>query len=301
MLKLPLFVLLSVTSSSTQAFSFVNTKTAIRASTSSQFIAEHQQQYKSRSNTFILNAESEKAETGDEKVEEVEAELTDEEPKTTDDEEEATSEDDEEEEEKEPEEDPEITAIKKEIADLESSLKQKNRDLNNLERMAEEYTKGGYARKVAEMESFRRSKSLASADNESAARADVLQGFLPILDKLKEANKDYEGDDFAKAYSAISWDFNNGLKDLGVTDFTLQEGDKADTRRVVAIEEEYSETIAKGCVIKPVEMGFELDGNVMRLATAVVSLGPEPAEEEASEDDEAEEGDDAEGEAKAEE
>mmetsp|Transcript_17980 Transcript_17980/g.22008 ORF Transcript_17980/g.22008 Transcript_17980/m.22008 type:complete len:301 (-) Transcript_17980:260-1162(-) len=181
----------------------------------------------------------------------------------------------EEEEDEEPKEDPEITAIKSEIAKLESQLKQKNRELNDRERMADEYTKSGYARKVAELESFRRSRSIASNDNKMAARATILQEFLPILSKLQQINKEYEGDDFAKTYSALSWDFNNSLKDLGMTEYTVKEGDKVDIGRVTAVQEEYSDTIAKGCVIQPVEIGYELDGNVMKFASAVVSLGSE--------------------------
>jgi molecular chaperone GrpE (heat shock protein) len=293
-LKLPTLVLLSV-ASSTQGFTFVtntntNTNIAVKsASTSSSpFLA--QQQY-SRSN-FVLNAES---------SEKVEAELTDDEPKkpaadeseesstdvTAEAEEEEAKE--EEEEEEETEEEKELKALKEEITNLENSLKQKNRDLNNIERMSEEYTKGGYARKVAEMESFRRSKSIASTDNKMAARATILQSFLPVLDKLQANNAQYEDDEFAKSYRALCGNYNMALKELGVVEYTVKEGEKADSRRIVAIKEEYSDTMEKGCVISPVAIGFELDGNVMKFAEAVVSLGPEPAEEEATEE-EAEEG-----------
>ena len=58
---------------------------------------------------------------------------------------------DDDEEEKEPEEDPEVTAIKKEIAELETTLKSKKSTLSYTLDQAEEYTKAGYARKVAEM------------------------------------------------------------------------------------------------------------------------------------------------------
>ena len=64
------------------------------------------------------------------------------------------------EEEKEPEEDPEVTAIKKEIAELETTLKSKKSTLSYTLDQAEEYTKAGYARKVAEMENMRRIRSV---------------------------------------------------------------------------------------------------------------------------------------------
>ena len=108
--------------------------------------------------SFVLYATEDQVE-GEEAVEEVEAEITDDEPKSSDDD--TEEEDKETDENDEPEEDPEVTAIKKEISELESKLKQKNRDLDSLEKLTEQYTRGGYARKVAEMEGFRKSRNVS--------------------------------------------------------------------------------------------------------------------------------------------
>lgn len=197
------------------------------------------------------------------------------------------------EEEPESEVDEELEAIKKEISDLENTLKNKNRELNSIEKMGEQYTKGGYARKVAELEQFRKLRSAASADSKVTAKASVLQNFLPIVDELKILTEKYEGDEFAKKYAAISWDFNNALKDMGVTEYSVAEGDIADTSRVNAFEEEYSQSVAKGCVIRGLENGYEIDGNVMRMAAAVVSLGCETEETEEAPEDEEEQGDES--------
>lgn len=123
----------------------------------------------------------------------------------------------------------------------------------------------------------------ASANNKSTATAVVLQNFLPVLEQLRESKTKYENDEFGQKYSALSSDFEKVFADMGVTEFTVSEGDKADARRIVTVEEQYSETIAQGCVIKPLQVGVELDGNVMKMAEAVVSLGPEVSEEEAEE------------------
>jgi molecular chaperone GrpE (heat shock protein) len=64
------------------------------------------------------------------------------------------------------------------------------------------------------------------------------------------------------------------LKELGVVEYTVAAGDAVNPQKVATIEEEYSDSIPKGSVIRPVSMGMELAGNVMRLAQAVVSLGP---------------------------
>lgn len=235
-------------------------------------------------NNLVLNA-ADGSETGEEEfTEEASNELTDDEP------DEASSGMEEEDEEVDEEVDEELEAVKKEIAELESKLKNKNRELDSIEKMGEQYTAGGYARKVAETEQYRKSKYAASADGKVIAKASVLQNFLPIVDELNSLTEKYDGDDFAKKYAALSWDFTNALKDMGVTEYSVAEGDASDARRVNAVEEEYSESIAKGCVIKALNTGYEIDGNVMRMADAVVSLGSETedTEEEVNEAGEAE-------------
>jgi hypothetical protein len=55
----------------------------------------------------------------------------------------------------------EVTAIKEEIAKLEEQVKEKHRQLLTVKDLAEEYSKVGYARKVAEMENMRRFRSVS--------------------------------------------------------------------------------------------------------------------------------------------
>ena len=66
------------------------------------------------------------------------------------------------EEEQEPQEDPEITALKESIAELERTLKSKRSSLQYALDQVDEYSKSGYARKVAEMENMRRVRSVSS-------------------------------------------------------------------------------------------------------------------------------------------
>ena len=54
------------------------------------------------------------------------------------------------------EEDPALTALKQEIADLESAVKAKTRQVSVAQEQAERYTQSGYARRVAEVENMRR-------------------------------------------------------------------------------------------------------------------------------------------------
>ena len=58
-------------------------------------------------------------------------------------------------------EDPEIVALKEEISQLESELKSKQATLAYTQDQVEEYSKSGYARKVAEMENMRRVRNVS--------------------------------------------------------------------------------------------------------------------------------------------
>ena len=223
------------------------------------------QSFVPRRNLVVLRADDGSETEADESPEEVTTEPIDE-----------HSEDVSEEAENEEEEvEDELETLKREIAEMENTLKNKNRELDSIEKMGEQYTDGGYARKVAEMEEFRKSKSAASANTKMTVRASVLQKFLPILDELQTLVEKHEGDEFAKKYAALSWDFNNSLTGMGVTEYSVAEGDATDSRRVNSVEKEHSETVPKGCVIEAIDTGYEIDGNVMRMAAAVVSLGPE--------------------------
>ena len=59
-----------------------------------------------------------------------------------------------------PVEDPEVIAMKEEITKMEQDIKSARRQLADINDQAEEYTKTGYARKVAEMENMRRARSV---------------------------------------------------------------------------------------------------------------------------------------------
>ena len=84
--------------------------------------------------------------------------------------------------EEEPKEDPEMVALKAEIAKLEADVKVARRKAADTSDRAEEYTKTGYARKVAEMENMRRARSVRTFEmvlysNTSSTSAATLPSF----------------------------------------------------------------------------------------------------------------------------
>jgi molecular chaperone GrpE (heat shock protein) len=183
-----------------------------------------------------------------------------------------------------PKEDPAVTELKETISKLEATLKSKRSYLNNLKDMADKYSQSGYARQVAQVENNKRMRGANMADSKDAARATVLQSFLPVLDEMDAIAAKYEGNAFAGTLqSGLTSEFQNTLNEMGVAEYIVASGDDVVMGRVVAIEEEYSEEFGKGTVITPLKSGLEIQGNIVRPAECVASLGSEAeAAEEAA-------------------
>lgn len=186
-------------------------------------------------------------------------------------------EDKEESEEKEeiPKENPEVTAMKEEISNLEGNLNTLRRTYSNLKEAAENYSEKGYLRKCAEMDNTRRRRESFSSDDRVRSRASAVKNFIPVLDKLQELSQKYEEVDFAKPYNALGSNFRNSFTELNVVEFEMKSNEIADPNKVKRISEEYSDEYAKGTVIHQEKSGLELQGNVIKLAECVVSLGSE--------------------------
>jgi molecular chaperone GrpE (heat shock protein) len=168
----------------------------------------------------------------------------------------------------------EMEEIKKEIAQLELTLKNKRRELVSIEGLSEQYSKAGYSRKVAEMDGFRKNRQAAQSDDKSALKASVLQDFLPVLERLNELNNEYSSNTFAmKNYSTLSASFASALKALGIVEFTPDVGSKVDSTRVRVVQEEVSDLYPEsGHIISVMKKGYEINGNIVQAAEVVASI-----------------------------
>ena len=183
-------------------------------------------------------------------------------------------------EEEEEEEDPEIKAIKEEIASLEATLRSKRMEANRLEDQADDYTQGGYLRKCAEMDNFRKRRDLAFQNSKYVARASIVQRFLPVMDELNALREEYGEDAFGKQYDQLRWDMDNVLqKNLEVESFTATVGGAVNRLRHAVSGYEYSNKYPEGSVIKAVKAGLEVKGNIIRQAECIVSKGSEEEEQ----------------------
>lgn len=121
------------------------------------------------------------------------------------------------------------------------------------------------------------------SSNKDASKAAIIQNFLPVMDELRHIQDDIGDVEFGKKYSGLYGTMSSAFKEMGVEEYGVAVGEPVNPQKVATIEEEYSADIPKGRIIRPVSMGMELAGNVLRLAQAVVSLGPVVENETAEE------------------
>jgi molecular chaperone GrpE (heat shock protein) len=99
----------------------------------------------------------------------------------------------------------------------------------------------------------------------------VLRDFLPSYDALNELQAKYANDEFGSKYSGLT--LKKTFSNLGVTDYNVSPGDAVNAFRMKVLEKEISKDFPKNTVIREVSPGLELDGNVIRAASCVASLG----------------------------
>jgi len=183
-----------------------------------------------------------------------------------------------------PPEDPELMALKESIAALETTLADKKSKLQYELEKCEEYSKSGYARKVADMENMKRVRSNIASTTQSSATAAVLKNFLPMYDRFNTLKETYMGDEFGRKYSEIN--LQKTFSTMGVTDFNVEAGEAVNNFRMKVLESEVSTEHPKDSILRQVAPGLELNGNVIRAALCVSSLGMEEKVEESTEGEE---------------
>jgi molecular chaperone GrpE (heat shock protein) len=122
---------------------------------------------------------------------------------------------------------------------------------------------------------------LRQKSSKAASIAAVLTEFLPMRDQLEQLKEQFSGDEFGKQYNAIPVAMEKALEQLGVTEYTMAVGEPIkniiNESRCIIIDREYSDQVAKDTVLRPLRIGLELEGNIIRPAECIASLGSEQA------------------------
>jgi len=171
----------------------------------------------------------------------------------------------------------EVKTLKERITELESTLLEKKSSLQYILEQCEEYSKSGYARKVAEMENMKRVRSNIASTSQSSATAAVLRDFLPVYDTLNNLKEFYANDEFGCKYSELN--LQQTFQILGVTPYNVVPGEEVNNFRMKVLENEISTEQPKGSVLREVSTGLELDGNVIRPASCITSSGSDNEDE----------------------
>jgi len=116
---------------------------------------------------------------------------------------------------------------------------------------------------------------MLQSSNKFSATAATLTEFLPIVDDLIALREKYGEHEFGKQYNALPGAMKTAFTEMGVTEYTVNVGDPVDTTRMIVVGSEYSDEYERDTVLRPINMGMELQGNVILKAECVASLGPE--------------------------
>jgi len=174
------------------------------------------------------------------------------------------------------------------ISSLEATLRSKNMKISDIKESASRYSKNGTLRLVAELADFKKSRARTKVSDEARGKARKIEPFLAVMDELAALEGTFSDDTekVAKQFGSLGRDLQTNLGKVGLKSFGAEIGsDRYIISRYTAISKEYSDTIPEGYITKVLVEGLEIEGNIVRDAEVVVSLGvkKEEADEKADE------------------
>jgi len=174
------------------------------------------------------------------------------------------------------------------ISSLEATLRSKNMKISSIKESASRYSKNGTLRLVAELADFKKSRARTKVSDEARGKARKIEPFLAVMDELAALEGTFSDDTekVAKQFGSLGRDLQTNLGKVGLKSFGAEIGsDRYIISRYTAISKEYSDTIPEGYITKVLVEGLEIEGNIVRDAEVVVSLGvkKEEADEKADE------------------
>lgn len=174
---------------------------------------------------------------------------------------------------------PQVTRTDEQVArtDLEQELAACRRDLRELRDhlAASEIDRERFLRRVADVDNARKRAERAAAEDLRLARQGLLGAFLPVADNLDRALCAPPGDPQAlrRGVEMVRRQISDILGQHGIVRMA-SEGEAFDPLRHEAVE---TAPGPSGQVLREVEAGYTMDGQLMRPARVVVGRDEEPA------------------------
>lgn len=163
------------------------------------------------------------------------------------------------------------------VAELEEKLEKAKKDAaSNKERML---------RVAADFENFRRRSVRELDDTRQRAKMEAVKELLPVFDNLERATSHGEGADVKSVVDGIQMVIKQFVDTLGKLGMERIEaiGKPFDPNLHESIQFEHSDEHEAGIVINEFHAGYKQGDKLLRPTLVVVSRGPKPAEEAASE------------------
>ena len=139
---------------------------------------------------------------------------------------------------------------------------------------------GRFVRLQADMDNYRKRLDRNLAENVRHRKAEVLRGFLPVLDNLTralEAGESSEAADLLEGVKLIAEQFSTVLENHGVS--RIPEGGSFDPRLHEVMATVTRDDLEEGSIVEELAAGYMLNGEVLRASGVRVATGPVEAEE----------------------
>ncbi len=127
-----------------------------------------------------------------------------------------------------------------------------------------------YKRMYAEFENYKKRTEKESIKTYENAKANILMGFLPVLDSFEKAKESDSNDDSYKAgISLIFKQFEDYLQSLGVSEI-LTDGKKFDPEVHDAVTMVEDSGLESGMIVETFRKGYKLGDQVIRHSMVIV-------------------------------
>jgi molecular chaperone GrpE len=139
---------------------------------------------------------------------------------------------------------------------------------------------GKFLRLQADMDNYRKRLDRNLAENVRHRKAEMLRGFLPVLDNLTralEAGESSEAADLLEGVKLIAEQFSTVLENHGVS--RIPQGGRFDPRLHEVLATVARDDVEEGSIVEELAVGYMLNGEVLRASGVRVVTGPVEAEE----------------------
>ncbi|MEK7189079.1 MAG: nucleotide exchange factor GrpE [Patescibacteria group bacterium] len=150
-----------------------------------------------------------------------------------------------------------------------------DKKLEELRTQADEYL-AGWKRAQADYQNLEKEYAKRMASIAEYAAADIIARFLPVIDNfelaLSHMPKDVRGSEWARGLLQVQKERDETFAAMGIARI-LSDGAHFDPHLHEAVGYEPSDTVPDGHIIKEAQVGYKMEGRLIRPARVIVSKG----------------------------